>query len=274
MKSLLFAVLLSLYALAQPSEAETEKSIAGLPPAERAFERYRAWANSAGKASGGSLETYRQVLIERGFPDAEAQTAMIRANGTKMEIARWNRILTAENPGFNTNPNEFLVEMARGRKPGRALDAGMGQGRNAIWLAGAGWDVTGFDPAGEAVALAEKNAAKLGLKIKTEVTTREQFAFGEKQWDLILLSYAGGREMPGRLISALKPGGLLIIEGSHEDAAKNASIGRGVVFQSGELVRLYSALRVVRYEEPLTFADFGPRGRLSRVVRYCAERVD
>src|SRR5260370_4164095 len=50
---------------------------------------------------------------------------------------------------FSRNPNGFLVEMTRQRKPGRALDVGMGQGRNSIFLAQQGWDVTGFDPADE-----------------------------------------------------------------------------------------------------------------------------
>src|SRR5579862_1653641 len=45
---------------------------------------------------------------------------------------------------FNREPNAFLVEVARGRQPGVKLDYGMGQGRNAIYLAGLGWDVGGL----------------------------------------------------------------------------------------------------------------------------------
>jgi 2-polyprenyl-3-methyl-5-hydroxy-6-metoxy-1,4-benzoquinol methylase len=78
--------------------------------------------------------------------------------------------------------------MTRQRKPGKALDVGMGQGRNSIYLAQHGWDVTGFDPADEGVHRATAEAARLGLKITAVVTTFEQFDFGESRWDLIVLN--------------------------------------------------------------------------------------
>jgi 2-polyprenyl-3-methyl-5-hydroxy-6-metoxy-1,4-benzoquinol methylase len=162
--------------------------------------------------------------------------------------------------------------MARNRKPGTALDIGMGQGRNAIWLAQQGWDVTGFDPADKAVALARATAAKSGLNLKTQITDTEHFDFGERQWDLILISYAGGRERRDAIQKALKPGGVLIIEGFHRDATKGSSIGGAVVFDTGELPPLFPELRVVRYEEPLATPDFGQQR--SRVVRYCGERPE
>lgn len=175
-------------------------------------------------------------------------------------------------PRFNTKPNAFLVEMVKGRKPGAALDVGMGQGRNATWLAQQGWDVTGFDPADKAVALARENAEKSGVKLKTEIKGLEDFDFGERRWDLILLSYVGGREKADVFQRALKPAGVLVIEGFHRDATKAARIGGGVVFDTGELPPLFPQLRVVRYEEPVADADFG-QIRV-RLVRYCGERPE
>ena len=148
----------------------------------------------------------------------------------------------------------------------------MGQGRNAIWLAQQGWDVTGFDPADKAVALAQETAKKLGVRLKTEIKGTEDFDFGEGRWDMILLSYAGGREMPTTLQKALKPSGVLVIEGFHRDATKGRPIGGAVVFDTGELPKLYSGLRVVRYEEPIAMADFGQAK--VRLVRYCGERAE
>jgi 2-polyprenyl-3-methyl-5-hydroxy-6-metoxy-1,4-benzoquinol methylase len=63
-------------------------------------------------------------------------------------------------------PNALLLSAIQGRKAGRTLDFGMGQGRNAVCLAQQGWDVTGFDPAEEAVRIANKNAASVGVKIR------------------------------------------------------------------------------------------------------------
>src|SRR6476646_7374483 len=127
----------------------------------------------------------------------------------------------------------------------------MGQGRNAIWLAQQGWDVTGFDPAERAVALAEDNAKKLGVRLKTEIKRMEDYDFGQNRWDMILLSYVGGREFAAKLQRALKPGGVIVVEGFHRDATKGRSIGGAVVFDTGELPKVFSDLRVVRYEEPV-----------------------
>lgn len=217
------------------------------------------------------MDQYRRHLIQTGRTeeDAAAQIKLVISQGQRSEIERWNRILTSDKPSFNVEPNAFLVEMAKGRKPGDALDVGMGQGRNAIWLAQQGWQVTGFDPAERAVAAAEAQAAKLGVKIRTGIARVEDFDFGERRWDLILLSYVGARGLTGRVQRGLRPGGIVIVEGNHRDAAKGRPIGGGVVFDTGELASLFPGLRAVRYEEPMARSDFGMV--VVRLARYCGE---
>lgn len=259
------------------TNAEVEERIANLPPEQRAYERFRSWLNSLplDQQRDDKVESrYREYLKASGFSDADVNTQikLIDEQGERAEIERWNRILTSEKPRFNTAPNAFLVEIAKTRKPGTALDVGMGQGRNAIWLAQQGWDVTGFDPAQKAVALAVENARKAGVHLNAQVKRSEDFDFGESRWDLILVSYAGGREMKDVLPKALRPGGVLVIEAFHRDATKIGSIGGQVVFDTGELPMLYSKLRVVRYEEPIATADFGLQKM--RLVRYCGERPE
>ncbi len=261
-------------AFAQETIQDNEKRIAKLPQAEQAYERFRFWSTRIpqDQPKAEVMKQYRAHLKSRGFAEAdiEKQVKLVETQGDRAEVQRWNRILTSAKPAFNTKPNDFLVEMVRGRKPGRALDVGMGQGRNAIWLAQQGWSVTGFDPADQAVAVAQKTAAALGLKIQTEIKGTEDFQFGDQQWDLILLSYTGGRDVKEIAPRALRPGGLLVIEGFHRDALKTQSIGADVVFDTGELPKLFPGLRVVRYEEPVRKADFA-EGML-RVVSYCAEK--
>src|SRR5262245_55827538 len=157
---------------------EVEKRIASLPPDQRAYERFRFWRTMLQpdqQRDPNLLTRYGEYLKARGLSDSDAdgQIKLVQAQGSRAEVERWNRILTAENPIFNVKPNAFLVEMAKGRKTGTALDVGMGQGRNAIWLAQQGWDVTGFDPAEKAVALAQETARKLGVHVKAEVKGME-----------------------------------------------------------------------------------------------------
>jgi SAM-dependent methyltransferase len=243
-------------------------------PEGQIYEKFRAWitAQPAGAQPGDPLDAYRKTLAAEGLTAAEIerQIRVITEQAGRLEAERWNRILTAPAPAFNTKPNTFLVEMTRGRAAGHALDVGMGQGRNAIYLAQQGWVVTGFDPADQAVAAADAEAARLGVTLTTRVLRDDQFDFGKEQWDLIVLSYVGLRHLVPRLYDSLKPGGLVIVEGFHRDATKTTPIGGAVVFDTNELLKLFERFRVVRYEDTEGMGDFGMQR--TRLVRLCAQK--
>lgn len=252
---------------------------------QQAYERFRTWVSGqplSVRGSGGFsdqqsnpalLKMYRAYLRDQGLGDADisAQIELLHGRTQQLDAEHWNQYFAAERPAFNVNPNGFLVEMVKGRRPGRALDVAMGQGRNSIWLAQQGWEVTGFDIAEQAIASANQQAAKLGVKVHTEVSTIDSFDYGESLWDLILLSYAGAGPSADRVERALKPGGILIVEAFHEDALKSMRIG-GSLFKTGELPARYPGLRTVRYEEPTAMPDFAQKP--ARVVRFCAQKPD
>src|SRR4051812_48228176 len=98
---------------------------------------------------------------------------------------RWDRVYAFEEHLFTKAPNAFLVEVAGGLTPGRALDVGMGQGRNAIWLAGHGWEVTGLEISQEGVRQAAEDADNSHLKMRLLKQSLEEFPIGEGEWDLI-----------------------------------------------------------------------------------------
>lgn len=223
---------------------------------ELVFGRYAAFLRAQGKS-------------ER---DAATTIASLKAIGDRAEIERWNRILTAPKPAFNTSPNSFLVAVTKGLKRGRSLDVGMGQGRNTIYLAQQGWDSVGFDPADKAVAAAREQAAKLGVKITTQVARAEDFDWGDARWDLIVMSYVGAREYAANVLRALRPGGMVVVEGFHRDATKTRSIGGAVVFDTNELLQLFAPLRVVRYEDTDSVGDFGQFD--TRIVRMAAVKPE
>ena len=269
--------LLAWAALITPVRAQQPKPAAPATAQEvETYESFRAWITmqprEVQEASDAIVyERYAAVLRKQGRSEGDitATIASLKAIGDRAEVERWNRILTAADPGFNTAPNAFLAAVTKGLKPGRSLDVGMGQGRNTIYLAQQGWESVGFDPAERAVAAANAQAAKLGVKITTQVARAADFDWGQARWDLIVLSYVGAREYVANVVRALRPGGMVVVEGFHRDATKDRSIGGGVVFDTNELLKLFAALRVVRYEDSETVADFGGKVQ-TRVVRLAA----
>jgi 2-polyprenyl-3-methyl-5-hydroxy-6-metoxy-1,4-benzoquinol methylase len=271
--SLLAAALIASVTAQQPPTSST-----ATPQEVAIYETFRAWITMQPRevqdaADAGVYERYAAVLRKQGKPetDVTATIAALKAMGDRAEVERWNRILTAQQPAFNTSPNAFLVAVTKGLKPGRALDVGMGQGRNTIYLAQQGWESVGFDPAGRAVEAARAHAEKLGVKITTQVARAEDFDWGQAKWDLIVLSYVGAREFASNVVRALRPGGMVVVEGFHRDATKTRSIGGAVVFDTNELLKVFAPLRVVRYEDTEAVADFAGQAN-TRVVRLAAIR--
>ncbi len=170
---------------------------------------------------------------------------------------------------FNREPNALLVETVRTVAPGRALDVAMGEGRNAIYLAAKGWDVTGFDVSDEALRQANSRASEAGVKIQTVGQSSEAFDYGREQWDLIVFSYAMAPiHDPAyirRIRDSLKPGGVVVYE--HYTGMPGVQATFGMVAR-GELPRLFADFEIRRHEETKAKSDwqFERRAQVTRLV--------
>ncbi|WP_017594187.1 class I SAM-dependent methyltransferase [Nocardiopsis potens] len=127
--------------------------------------------------------------------------------------------------GHGGRPNPQLVAEASGLEPGTALDAGCGEGAEALWLAGQGWRVTAVDIAAAALDRARKRAEEHGPGtagridwVQADLTGWEPEA---GRYDLVCTHYvhpAGAGERDAlfrRLADAVAPGGTLVIVGHH-----------------------------------------------------------
>jgi 2-polyprenyl-3-methyl-5-hydroxy-6-metoxy-1,4-benzoquinol methylase len=156
-----------------------------------ALDEFRQWQRLPANAAlewGDALTRYRQELVAKGASEAMADRT-IRLVVAYDEAEGYNKIY-AGTPEFDTKPNRFLVEAVEGLRPGKALDVDMGQGRNAIYLASRGWDVTGFDVADAGLEKARAQAAAAGVTINAVHASDEEFDFGRERWDLIAIIYA------------------------------------------------------------------------------------
>lgn len=139
----------------------------------------------------------------------------------------WNARYSEADRLFSARPNEALVELVEGIMPGRALDLGAGEGRNSLWLAANGWDVTAVDISDVALGRLEKFASEQNIEVHTVVSDMESFLALGHRFDLVVMAYI--QLMPEQLKTVFKdasdavaPGGHLFIVGHHI-----ASIGKG-----------------------------------------------
>ncbi len=231
-----------------------------------AFLQWKAKPENAKLKWEEALQAYRSKLKSEGLSD-EAAEGNIRLVAAYDEAELYNQVYAAP-PHFNTEPSRILVEAIEGLSPGAALDVGMGQGRNSIYLARKGWEVTGFDVAEVGLKKAESEATKLGLKVTAIHAADEEFDFGTNRWDLITIIYALEKRSVFRARQALKPGGIVVIE-----ASLNPPGGYPFGYESGELLRIFEGFRILRYEERLGFPDFAKdRSRRERLVGLVAQK--
>jgi tellurite methyltransferase len=132
-----------------------------------------------------------------------------------MEIRDWNkRYRQRERPAedLDSAPTPLLVETAAAMAPGKALDLACGAGRNALWLAEHGWEVTGVDGADAAVEILRTRASERGLKINAVIADLEkgEFEIEPSRWDLVAMCYYLQRNLFEPAKRGVAPGGILI----------------------------------------------------------------
>ncbi len=119
---------------------------------------------------------------------------------------------------FGDSPNEYLVAQARRFRPGMAaLAVGDGEGRNGVWLARQGLEVTSLDWSAIGMAKARDLAAAQGVPLETVVADAAAWDWPEARFDLIAWIYLHPPPADRALAAAgcrkaLKPGGLLVLE--------------------------------------------------------------
>ncbi|MDH5707030.1 MAG: methyltransferase domain-containing protein, partial [Candidatus Aminicenantes bacterium] len=247
---------------------------------EKIWEQFKLWITAHPEAA--SLKAYQDKLTEDGLSQEEIKRHMevirriFTENPEKGVEITYDRIFSKpltgdmEKDGFNSNPSEFMMESVKGLQPGTALDVGAGQGRNSVWLAQQGWDVTGIDISGVGLAAATANAEKAGVKIKTVKTSYQDFDFGMEKWDLIvmILSWApvSDPNFVAQLNASLRPGGAVVFE--HVLITEKQSFPPVVHgLPPNALLKHFSGFHIQKYEEGVWQGDWGgPPAELVRMI--------
>ncbi|HEY4929918.1 MAG TPA: class I SAM-dependent methyltransferase [Acidimicrobiales bacterium] len=198
-----------------------------------------------------------------------------------MDSQQWDERYSGDEFVWTSTPNQFLVAEVVGLPVGPALDLACGEGRNSIWLAEQGWEVTGVDFSTVGLAKAQQFADVRDVRVTWIESTVEDWAAHPGGFDLVAVLYLQ-LPQPARgaalavAASSVAPGGTLLVVAHDQD---NLTRGYGgppnadVLYQVSDVTgaAVAAGLTVERAEQAVRVVatDDGPREAIDTVVRAC-----
>ncbi len=175
---------------------------------------------------------------------------------------RWNDRYSQDEFAYGEQPNKFLKEQLEKLTPGAILSPAEGEGRNAVFAAQLGWNVSAFDISSEGKNKALKLATKYKVTIDYQVGELQSLNYKPEQFDAIALIYA---HFPAAIKSSIhqtldqyiRKGGIIIFEAfskKHIDyLAKNEKVGGpkdlASLFSIEEIKSDFSNYEIIQLEE-------------------------
>jgi len=151
-------------------------------------------------------------------------------NDQAIDGIRWDERYSGDEYLYGTEPNQFLAEQARELTPGRALCLADGEGRNSVFLAELGFEVSAVDISARGSEKARRLARARGVEVDVITANLADYDLGTDQWDLIASIFAHlpapvRRDLHLRLPRSLKGGGALVLEAYRPEQAERDTGG-------------------------------------------------
>ncbi len=194
-----------------------------------------------------------------------------------MDRGAWDERYAGSDLVWSATPNQFLEAEASELAPGRALDVACGEGRNALWLAGRGWQVTAVDFSEAGIATGRRRAAEAGVDLDWVVADVVEWVPEAATFDLVVVAYLQLPAAPlatvlGHSAAAVAPGGTLVAVG-HDRSNLTGGYGgpqdAAVLWTAAEITAGLGDLVVERADvvERRVRTDDGERVALDTLVR-------
>jgi len=196
----------------------------------------------------------------------------------------WDARFAGEGYLFGTDPNRFLVSCRDliGESD-RVLCVADGEGRNSVWLATQGLDVEAFDASPVGVAKARRLASERGVSVQFHVADADGWRWPEQAYDVVAAIFiqfappALRRRIFERVARALRPGGLLVLEGYRVEQLGYGTGGPRVPDQLYSEAQLRSELSAFTLESVVSYdaelAEGPAHSGMSAVIDVIARRI-
>ena len=189
----------------------------------------------------------------------------------------WDAMYAGDAYRYGMQPNAFLAAEVHRIAPGGAvLCVGDGEGRNGVWLAEQGFAVTSLDASQVAQQKTEALAQARGVQLTTRRAMLPKDGLPTAAYDAVVLIYLHlppdvRPQVHAQVVEALKPGGLILLEGFTTDQLQYTSGGpknEAMLFTRDRLRADFAALTLDHLDALETDLDEGPghQGRAS-VIR-------
>ncbi|MFP4041404.1 MAG: class I SAM-dependent methyltransferase [Bacteroidales bacterium] len=168
----------------------------------------------------------------------------------------WDERFDTKEYVYGRSPNEFFKEFIDTLNPGSVLLPADGEGRNSVYAALKGWEVTAFDFSSKAKEKAEKLAQEYNVKINYTISSIEDFSTKEK-FDLIAIIFLHlpsntRKQVHTKLIEYLKPGGYFLIEAFSKNQINQDTGGprnEDMLYSGQDLLDDLTGLEIIHYKE-------------------------
>ncbi len=201
-----------------------------------------------------------------------------KQEGTAMSNKeRWNLKYEGTTYIYGKEPTAFLNEKLSLLKKGKALVLAMGEGRNAVYLAENGFDVTGVDISAVGIEKCERLAEERGVVVNSVVANLTDYDMGREQYDLITNFYFFDKSILPGVIDSLKPGGIFIFETYSRDHPKHSKFGPknpDYLVKPNELLEIFKSLRILYYEDMVTELNEGMHKGKAALIRLIARKPE
>jgi 2-polyprenyl-3-methyl-5-hydroxy-6-metoxy-1,4-benzoquinol methylase len=194
----------------------------------------------------------------------------------------WNARYKEEIFAYGTKPNEFFKENIDKLSAGKILLPAEGEGRNAVYAARKGWDVTAFDFSEEAKNKTLKFAQEHEVSLNYEVMNVVDFSTENAQFDVIGLFFAHfsahlRHEFHQKVVQVIENSGYVIFEAFHKNQLNYSSGGpkdEAMLFSVEEVEKEFSGLKILLLEDKIIDLDEGlyHQGK-GHVVRMIATKI-
>lgn len=129
----------------------------------------------------------------------------------------WDQRYNIDEYVYGKEPNDFLRQSIKHIPQGDLLCLAEGEGRNAVFLAQHGGNVTAVDASAIGLAKAHRLAVERGVSLTTQIADLAQFQLDEDRWDGIISIFAHlpppvRRALHKQVVQSLRPGGIFLLE--------------------------------------------------------------